>query len=61
MFHVVVGRKPKQETFAVYNDVVIPRSEFFRAARSSKWIEDQHTKPTTLEHEDPKVFATYRR
>jgi hypothetical protein len=59
MFKVVVGRKHKQETFTVYNDLIIAHSEFFRAARSKCWIEGDPTKPTILEHEDPKTFAAY--
>jgi hypothetical protein len=59
MFNIVVGVGPKQKTFTVYNDVIIPRSEFFRAARSNTWIKDDPTRPTSLEHEDPETFAAY--
>lgn len=37
---------------------MIKRSEFFRAARDSKWLSDP-TKPTNLEDEDPEIFSTY--
>jgi hypothetical protein len=59
MFNIVVGVGPKQKTFTVYNDVIIPRSEFFRAARSNTWIKDDPARPTSLEHEDPETFAAY--
>jgi hypothetical protein len=59
LFDVVVGRKGKQETFTVYNDLMIPRSEFFRAARSKRWLESDPTRPTSLKHVDPETFAAY--
>jgi hypothetical protein len=59
LFDSVVGRKRKQETFTVYNDLMIPRSEFFRAARSKCWLESDPTRPTSLKHEDPETFAAY--
>lgn len=59
MFKIVVGAGPKQKNFTVYNDVIIPRSELFRAARSATWIKDEPTRLTSLEHEDPKTFAAY--
>jgi hypothetical protein len=38
---------------------MIQRSEFFRAARSDKWIQDDPTRPISLKDEDPEVFAAY--
>ena len=56
-FDVVVG--PKQKKFTLYRDVMVQRSEFFRAARSNQWIKDDPTRPTSLVGEDPEVFAAY--
>lgn len=56
-FEVLVGRGPEQQLFPVFYDVVVPRSEFFRAARSDRWTKADV--PTLLEEENPVTFADY--
>jgi hypothetical protein len=58
-FKVIVGPKSNRQKFRLHRDLMVQRSEFFRAARSEKWIKDKPTRPTSLEHEDPEVFAAY--
>jgi len=61
-FDAVVGVKGAQKRFTLHTDFFIPRSEFFRAARSATWNKDSQ-KPTTLDDDDddPEVFAIYMR
>lgn len=54
----MVGKGDSSQRFTVHTDVMIKRSEFFRAARDPKWLDDA-TKPTNLEDEDPEIFSTY--
>jgi hypothetical protein len=60
-FKVIVGPKSNRQKFTLHHDLMVQRSEFFRAARSKTWIRDKPTRPTNLEQEDPEVFATYVR
>lgn len=57
-FDVLVGSEGLQQRFTLHGNLFIPRSEFFRAARSSAWCKDPKT-PTTLENDDPAVFENY--
>jgi hypothetical protein len=61
-FDVLVGKGLLQKRFTLHNDVFLPRSEFFRAARSAAWKKDAQ-EPTTLNNDDdtPEVFASYMR
>jgi hypothetical protein len=56
-FELLVGKAPNQQRFTVYHDLLVQRSEFFRAARSSRWTKE--SKPTTLDDYNPEVFSTY--
>jgi hypothetical protein len=56
-FELLVGKAPNQQRFTVYHDLLVQRSEFFRAARSSRWTKEG--KPTTLDDYNPEVFSTY--
>jgi hypothetical protein len=56
-FEVIVGKAPFQQRFTAHHDLLVQRSEFFRAARASCWTEAGN--PTTLEDHDPAVFSTY--
>jgi hypothetical protein len=59
-FEVLVGKGLLQKRFTLHNDLFLPRSEFFRAARSATCKKDSQ-KPTTLDDDDddPEVFANY--
>jgi hypothetical protein len=57
-FEIVVGKQPNQKSFTAYHDLLIQRSDFFRAARSERWSQDP-TKPTTLDDVDVEIFSTY--
>ena len=61
-FVILVGKAPLQKHFTLHNDLFLPRSEFFRAARSAAWREDSQ-EPTTLDDDDddPEVFSNYLR
>ena len=50
-FDVLVGKEPNQQRFTVYHDLLVHRSGFFKAARSSRWT--QPDQPTTLVDHDP--------
>lgn len=54
----MVGKDDSSQRFTVYTDVMTKRSEFFRAARDPKWLNDS-TKPTDLGDEDPEIFSMY--
>jgi len=54
---VLVGKEPNQQRFTVHHDLLVQRSEFFKAARSSRWTEADQ--PTTLVDHDPETFSTY--
>lgn len=54
---MLVGKQPSQQRFTVHRDLLVQRSEFFRAARSSRWTESNQ--PTDLEDHDPDTFSTY--
>ena len=56
-FDVLVGKEPSQQRFTVHHDLLVQRSEFFKAARSSRWT--QPDQPTTLDDHDPDTFSTY--
>ncbi|TLD06833.1 hypothetical protein E2P81_ATG10233 [Venturia nashicola] len=56
-FEVLVGKEPNQQRFTVHSGPAIERSEFFNAARSSRWTEP--TKPTILDDHDPEIFSAY--
>jgi RNA recognition motif-containing protein len=56
-FDVLVGKEPNQQRFTVHHDLLVQRSEFFKAARSSRWT--QADRPTNLEDHDPETFSTY--
>jgi hypothetical protein len=56
-FDVLVGKEPNQKRFTVYYDLLVQRSESFKAARSSRWA--QADRPTNLEDHDPETFFTY--
>jgi hypothetical protein len=56
-FDVLVGKDPNQQRFTVHHDLLVQRSEFFKAARSSRWT--QSDQPTTLEDHDFDIFSTY--
>lgn len=55
---VVVGKEPNQRRFTVYHDILTRRSEFFRAARSGRWIA-QPEQATLLDDHEPDVFSVY--
>jgi hypothetical protein len=57
---VLVGKDALQKRFTLHNAVFIPRSEFFRVARSKAWTVDP-LEPTDCEDEDPEVFENYLR
>jgi hypothetical protein len=59
VFDVLVGSPPDQKRFGLHYDLMTERSEYFAAARSGRWNEDDPSKPTDLSNEDPKVFADY--
>ena len=54
---MLVGKEPNQQRFTVHHDLLVQRSEFFKAARSSRWT--QPDQPTTLVDHDPETFSTY--
>jgi hypothetical protein len=56
-FDVLVGKEPNQQRFTVHHDLLVQRSEFFKAARALRWT--QADQPTTLEDHDPETFSTY--
>lgn len=56
-FEVLVGKAPNQERFTVHHDLIVQRSEFFRAASSSCSTETDEL--TTLEDHEPEVFSVY--
>ena len=56
-FDVLVGKEPNHQRFTVHHDLLVQRSEFFKAARSSRWT--QPNQPTTLDDHDPETFSTY--
>lgn len=56
MFDVIVGQEPQH--FTVYTDVLLSRSDFFKAARKVEWCKDL-TQPVDLTGEDPKIFSKY--
>lgn len=56
-FDVLVGKEPNQKRFTVHHDLLVQRSEFFKAARSSRWT--QAEQPTTLVDHDPDTFSIY--
>jgi hypothetical protein len=58
-FEVLFGEREQLKRFTLHTDFSIPRSEFFRAARSAVWNKSQ--KPSILEDDDPEVFANYMR
>ena len=49
---------PEEKRFSVYHDLLTERSGFFKAARSSRWLEDPQT-PTDLTDHDPEEFSNY--
>jgi len=56
-FDIVAGKNPlPQQRFTVHTKVLTERSEFFRAARSSRWLAEL-AKPVDLEDDDPEVFS----
>ena len=57
-FEVLVGKKPNQQRFTVYHDLLTQRSEFSQAARSERWNHDP-TKPTILDDVSEEVFSAY--
>lgn len=58
-FDVLVGRaNHSRQLFMLHTSVFIPRSEFFRAARSSHWLSDPQ-KPVDLTDEEPATFSHY--
>ena len=60
-FDVLVGKGPLQKCFTLHTDFFIPRSEFFRAARSAAWNKGGDSKiPTSLEDDDLEVFGHYK-
>ena len=56
---MLVGKEPSRTRFTVHQDLIVKRSEFFRAARSSLWTSPDV--PTTLGDEDydPEVISAY--
>jgi hypothetical protein len=50
--------EPASQRFTVHSNVLIHRSEFFRAARRSVWLKDS-TAPVDLQDKDPEVFSMY--
>jgi hypothetical protein len=54
---VLVGTAPNQKTFTVHYSIVSKRSEFFRAARSTRWTPE--AQPTDLHEHEPSVFDLY--
>jgi hypothetical protein len=58
-FEVLVGKEPSQARFTVHQDLIVKRSEFFRAARSSLWTSPDV--PTTLDDQeyDPEILSAY--
>lgn len=57
-FDVLVGKDPDQQRFTVYHDLLTQRSEFFRTARSGRWIA-KPDQPTTLDDHEPEIFSVY--
>jgi hypothetical protein len=57
---VLVGKDASQKRFTLHTAVFIPRSEFFKAARSKEWTTDP-LKPTDCGDEDSEVFENYMR
>lgn len=57
-FDVLVGKAETLQRFMLHINVFIPRSEFFRAARSSQWLSDPQ-KPVDLKDEDVEIFSLY--
>lgn len=54
---MLVGKAPDQKRSTVHQDLIVKRSNFFKAARSSLWTKPDV--PTTLDDHDPEVFSTY--
>jgi hypothetical protein len=61
-FDVIVGTSEphKQKRFTLHTNLLIPRSGFFKAARSAVWNTDP-LKPAILDDDDPEVFENYMR
>ena len=60
-FDVLVGSPPNQKRFSLVKDIMTKRSEYFAAARSGRWNENEVLKATDLTTEDPEVFNNYLR
>jgi hypothetical protein len=55
---VIVGTGPNRQRFGVDHSIVTKRSDFFRTARSARWMSTT-TKPTELPEQDPSIFELY--
>jgi hypothetical protein len=58
-FDVLVGSPPNQKRFNLHKDIMSKRSEYFAAARSGRWNENELLKATDLTAKDPEVFKNY--
>jgi hypothetical protein len=58
-FDVLVGSPPNQKRFILHKDIMVQRSEYFAAARSGRWNENELLKATDLTAEDPAAFKNY--
>jgi hypothetical protein len=61
-FDVVVGYPPEQQIFTVPRNLLVRRSDFFKAVRSPRWMwETSHSslKPVDLREEYPDTFTSY--
>lgn len=57
-FDVLVGSGEEQQRFTLHRDIFVPRSQFFGAARSSRWNMDPSI-TVDLTDEDPQIFTLY--
>jgi hypothetical protein len=55
---VNVGQAPDDKDYFVHQDLICPRSEFFKNAMKEPWKEAQERK-VDLSEEDPGTFALY--
>lgn len=55
---MVVGTGDEQETFSVHQDIICDRSEFFKAACSKNWLENQE-KTVRLPEQEVETFRLY--
>jgi hypothetical protein len=58
LIRVNVGQAPDDKDFFVHQDLICPRSEFFKKATKDPWKEAQERK-VDLSEEDPDTFALY--